>query len=125
MYCVLVVCIVFCTYGPPYYCPEEDLISSFRFGSKPVIKPVSNLKLRIIIQVFGCRLHKEYAQVLQSLSRFSVPCREEIREDFARRVLLPKSRHINMFRLLTTFTANADGLNACKNAYILVGAIFL
>jgi hypothetical protein len=27
-----------------------------------------------------------YTQVLQSLSRFSVPCREEIREDFARRV---------------------------------------
>ena len=27
-----------------------------------------------------------------------------------------------MFRLLTTFTANADGLNACENAYILVGA---
>ena len=35
------------------YFPEEDLISSFRFRSKPVIKPVSNLKLRIIIQVFG------------------------------------------------------------------------
>jgi hypothetical protein len=35
--------------------PEDDSISSFRFGSKPVIKPVSNsnLKLRIIIQVFG------------------------------------------------------------------------
>ena len=38
--------------------------------------------------------------------------------------LVPKSRH-NMFRLLTTFTANADGLNACENVYILVGAIFL
>ena len=25
-----------------------------------------------------------------------------------------------MFRLLTTFTANADGLNTCENAYILV-----
>ena len=28
-----------------------------------------------------------YTQVLQSLSRFSGPCREEIREDFARRVI--------------------------------------
>ena len=37
---------------------------------------------------------------------------------------MPKSRH-NMFRLLMTFTANADGLDACENAYILVGAIFL
>jgi hypothetical protein len=34
-----------------------------------------------------CQLHKEYTQVLQSLSCFSVPCREEIREDFARKVL--------------------------------------
>ena len=35
--------------------------------------------------------------------------------------LVPKSIH-NMFRLLTTFTPNADGLHACENAYILAGA---
>ena len=30
-----------------------------------------------------------------------------------------------LIRNLTIFTPTADGLNACENAYILVGAIFL
>ena len=30
-----------------------------------------------------------------------------------------------LIRNLTIFTPNADGLNVCENAYILVGAIFL
>ena len=30
-----------------------------------------------------------------------------------------------LIRNLTIFTSTADGLNACENAYILVGAIFL
>ena len=41
------------------------------------------------LKFLDCRLHKEYTQVLQSLSRFSVPCRE-VREDFARRVGVAK-----------------------------------
>jgi hypothetical protein len=51
------------------YFPEEDLISSFRFRSKPVIKPVSNLKLRIIIQVFGLLAPQRiYTSSAESLS---------------------------------------------------------
>ena len=51
------------------YFPEEDSISSFRFGCKPVIKPVSNLKLRIIIQVFGLSAPQRiYTSSAESLS---------------------------------------------------------
>jgi hypothetical protein len=62
------------------YFPEEDSISSFRFGCKPVIKPVSNLKLRIIIQVFGLSAPQRiYTSSAESLSLLRAVLRRNTR----------------------------------------------
>jgi hypothetical protein len=62
------------------YFPEEDSISSFRFGCKPAIKQVSNLKLRIIIQVFGLLAPQRiYTSSAESLSLLRAVARRNTR----------------------------------------------
>jgi hypothetical protein len=65
---------------------DTGFITGFDLNRKLLIK-IFFWEIGSCLATFAHAQMNQYTQVLQSLFRFSVPCREEIREDFARRVI--------------------------------------